>query len=136
MGMKKYNKSKKNVQGKNKKSKKYQKGGSKCTVNIPQTNKQVINTGNCNMGGIDCFNKPEPLPQLGILPTSPNLSEVVFDGRYCCGVDKAGSQNGGSNKKLKDGMINCKNILGINKNIHLYVSNGRFSTEGLTKKEA
>lgn len=133
--MKKYTQNKKIVT-KTKKSKKHQKGGYKCTVDIQQTNKPVVNTGNCNIGGIDCFNKPHSLPQLGILPTSPNLSEVVFDDRYCCGVDKAGSQNGGNNTKLKDGMISIKNILGINKNINFYVSNGRFSTEGLTKKEA
>jgi hypothetical protein len=36
-----------------------------------------------------------------------------------------------------DGIINSKNIFGINiPNIVFYVSNGRFSTEGLDKKDA
>merc|ERR1711934_627193 len=135
MGMKR-SKNRKNISRKNKKSKKYiKKGGSNCSVNIPQTKAAVVNTGNCNIGKTDCFNKPEPLPQLGILPTSPNLSEVAFDGRYCCGVSKAGSQTGGSNN-LKDGIINIKDIIKYNSNINFYVSNGRFSTEGLSKKDA
>merc|ERR1711988_277246 len=161
MGMKKYNKSKKNILKNKQKSKKYKKkgghfcnypgcqnklkksgfcfhhtGGSRCTINIPQNTKTIVNTNNCNIGGTDCFNNPESLPQLGILPTTPNLSEVAFDGRYCCGVGNAGSQNGGGNQILKDGMISSKNILGSNKNVNFYVSNGRFSTEGITKKEA
>ena len=131
----KRSKNQKNISRKNKKSKKYiKKGGSKCSVNIPQTKEAVVNTGNCNIGKTDCFNKPEPLPQLGILPTSPNLSEVAFDGRYCCGVNKAGSQWGGSN--LKDGIINIKDIINYKSNVNFYVSNGRFSTEGLNKKDA
>ena len=132
----KRSKNQKNISRKNNKSKKYiKKGGSGCSVNIPQTTKPVVNTGNCNIGKTDCFNKPEPLPQLGILPTSPNLSEVAFDGRYCCGVNKAGSQVGGSNN-FEDGIINIKEIIKYNGNINFYVSNGRFSTEGLNKNDA
>lgn len=36
-----------------------------------------------------------------------------------------------------DGIVNSNNIFGVNiKNINFYVSNGRFSTEGLDKKDA
>ena len=131
----KRSKNQKNISRKNKSKKYIKKGGSKCSVNIPQTKAAVINTGNCNIGKTDCFNKPEPLPQLGILPTSPNLSEVAFDGRYCCGVNKAGSQIGGKMNE-DDGIINIKEIIKYNGNVNFYVSNGRFSTEGLSKKEA
>ena len=124
--MKRYNKSKKNSL-KKKNTKKYQKGGSNCAVNIPQTINSVVNTGNCNIGGNDCFNNPLPLPQLGILPTSPNLSEVAFNGRYCCGANNTYNQSGGDNySKLQDGIISSKIILGIDKNINFYVSDGRF----------
>lgn len=36
-----------------------------------------------------------------------------------------------------DGIINSQNIFGVNiQNINFYISNGRFSTEGLDKKDA
>jgi len=63
--------------------------------NLANKNPQVVNYNNCNLGKPDCFNNPQ-LPQLGSLPILPSLSEVIFDGRYCCGNNNAGSpQNGG-----------------------------------------
>merc|ERR1711871_335363 len=115
------NRSKK-INRKNKIKKSKKKGGGNCIAEKPIQVEKVVNTGNCNIGKPDCFN-PLPLPQLGILPTSPTLSEIAFDGRYCCGNNK-------------DGIIDAKSILGKNININFYVSNGRFSTEGLDKKEA
>ena len=130
----KYNKSKKNFLKKKIKTKRG--GSSRCSLNIPSNPIKIVNSGNCNVGKPDCFNNP-PLPQLGILPTTPNLSEIVYDGRYCCGNDNAGSQNGGGKMYLSDGIINLKDIINSKfKNTNLFVSNGRFSTEGIDKKDA
>ena len=49
--------------------------------------------GNCNKPVGDCMNNP--IPQLGSIPTNPSASEIAFDSRQCCGIGKAGSQNGG-----------------------------------------
>ena len=49
--------------------------------------------GNCNKPVGDCINPP--IPQLGSIPNSPSGSEIAFDSRQCCGIGKAGSQNGG-----------------------------------------
>ena len=61
-----------------------------------------IAKGNCNIPKPDCFNK-NGLPQLGVNPYNqpPTLSELAFDGRYCCGNGSA-SQSGGKYKKTKN----------------------------------
>lgn len=62
--------------------------------NFANKNSHIVNYNNCNIGKPDCFNNPQ-LPQLGSLPVLPSLSEVIFDGRYCCGNNNAGSQQNG-----------------------------------------
>lgn len=55
-----------------------------------------IAQGNCQLSKPDCFH-PNGLAQLGVNPYNnlPTISEMAFDGRYCCG------QGGGGKKKLK-----------------------------------
>ena len=59
-----------------------------------------IAQGNCIIPKPDCFN-PQGLSQLGVNPYNnlPTLSELAFDGRYCCGNNKASSNHIGGGKK-------------------------------------
>jgi len=121
-------------------------GGTKCSVIPNVENRLILSTGNCNINTPDCFNNPQ-LPQLGRNPYTdlPTLSEVIFNGRYCCGNDKAGSQSsqqiGGASPNLKDGIIKVGELFSDTKHknynqISFFVMNGRFSTEGLDKEKA
>lgn len=61
-----------------------------------------IAQGNCIIPKPDCFN-PQGLNQLGVNPYNnlPTLSELAFDGRYCCGNNKASSNQVGGKTKNK-----------------------------------